>query len=178
MPYVFLVILAAAIPLAVTILYIAFFLVLAMIRGAVYVPSDWSRVNTMVNLLDIKEGDSAIDVGSGDGRIVIKMAKKGANAYGIEINPFLVLWSRYQIKKQGLTSKARVDWKNQWRQDFSEFNKVAVYGITYIMRELEEKLQKELKPESLVVSNAFAFPSWKPIKEEGEKDGVIRLYKV
>lgn len=178
MLYLFVVLLSVIIPLAAVLVYIVFFLILAMVRGAVFVPSDRERVRTMVNLLGIKEGDRAIDVGSGDGRVVIEMAKTGAEAYGVEINPFLVLWSRYQINKAGLKGKAQIYWKNQWSQDFGMFNKVAVYGITYIMKDLEKKFKKELKLGSLVVSNAFAFPSWKPIKEEGEKEGIIRLYNI
>ena len=157
--------------------YIVFFLVVPMIRGAVYVPSPWDRVYIMLDLLDIKPGDRAIDVGSGDGRLVIEMAKKGAVAQGIEINPLLVMWSNYKIKKAGLGHLAKIQWKNQWRQNFEEFDKVSVYGIPYIMSELEEKLRKELKPGSLVVSNAFPFPTWKPIKEEnGNSEGAVRLY--
>ncbi|OGZ58104.1 MAG: hypothetical protein A3B96_02510 [Candidatus Spechtbacteria bacterium RIFCSPHIGHO2_02_FULL_43_15b] len=175
--YVSVLILSLIIPTAVAVVYVVMFLILPMARGAVYVPSKQERVRTMIKLLDLKKGDKAIDVGSGDGRVVIEMARSGADAYGIEINPFLVLWSRYRIKRHGFKKRPRIYWKNQWSQNFEEFNKISVYGISYIMKDLEKKFQKELKPGSLVASNAFTFPTWKAEKEEGELGGIVRLYR-
>lgn len=128
----------------------------------------------MISLSDIKSGEKAIDLGSGDGRLVIALAKKGIEAHGYEINPFLVWLSRNNIKRVGLEGEAFIHFKNFWYVDFSEFNVVTVYGISYMMKRLEAKLRKELKPGSRIVSNCFAFPNWPYFKKEDK----VYLYKI
>ena len=115
-------------------------------RGGMYVPSKDGRVKKMIDLLEIKRGEKVIDLGSGDGRVVIALAQAGAQAYGYEINPFLVSRARKKIKKLGLDKKAFIFQKNFWKEDLSEFDAVAVYGLPNMMKGLENKLSKELKP--------------------------------
>jgi cyclopropane fatty-acyl-phospholipid synthase-like methyltransferase len=142
--------------------------------GALYVPTKEEKVKKMIEFLNIKEGEKALDIGSGDGRLVIALAKAGAQAVGYEINPFLVKKAKDNIKKAGLEGKAFVYCKNFWKEDFSRYDVITVYGIGYIMKNLEKKLKKELKKGARVASNAFSFPNWVPVKKE---DNVI-LYKI
>lgn len=141
--------------------------------GAPYVPTHDKTMKKMVMLLNIKLGEKAVDLGSGDGKIVIALAQAGAEAHGYEINPFLVLWSKRNIKKAGFAGKAFIHWKSFWGADFSSFQVVTIYGITYVMKRLEKKLQKELKHGSRVASNAFTFPHWSPL----QSDNGVHLYK-
>lgn len=137
-------------------------------RGVMYVPSTDEKVKKMVDILKAKNGEKAVDLGSGDGRLVIALAKAGAMAYGYEINPFLVAKSRKKIKESGLEKGALILQNNFWNEDLSQFDIVTVYGIHHIMKGLEVKLSKELKWGARVVSNAFSFPSWKcAAKEDG-----------
>lgn len=141
--------------------------VIAMLSsGAFYAKSRPEIMEKMLALLDIKKGDKAVDLGSGDGRLVIALALAGAEAHGYEINPFLVWLSRRNIKNAGLNGKAFVHHKNFWNEDFSKFNLVTIYGVTYIMENLELKLKKELKKKSKVISNYFEFPNWPYAKME------------
>ncbi len=142
--------------------------------GAFFAKSREELVEKMIYLADIRPGEKAVDLGSGDGRLVIALAKAGAEAYGYEINPFLVWFSRRNIKKAGLIDKAFICWGNFWNEDFSKFNIVTIYGITYMMKRLEIKLKKELRPDSRIISNYFIFQNWTPHKTKG----AIRLYKV
>ena len=73
--------------------------------------------------------------------------------------------SRARVKKMGLDNKVFIERGNLWKTDFSKFNIVTLYGISYIMPELEKKLLLELKPGSKVTSNTFKFPNWKPSKQ-------------
>jgi len=141
--------------------------------GAIYVPTKKDKVEKMIKLLNVKPGERAVDIGSGDGRLVIALAKAGAIATGFEINPFLVKIARRKIKKAGLEGKAFIYCKNFWKEDFSPYGAVSLYGMSHIMKGLEKKLKKELKKEARIVSNTFSFPNWSPAKKEDN----IFLYK-
>ncbi|RJQ36393.1 hypothetical protein C4552_03845 [Candidatus Parcubacteria bacterium] len=136
-------------------------------RGAPFVPSSRARIRCMVALADIRPGQRAADIGAGDGRIVIALARAGAIATGFEINPLLVWFARLRIRLAGLGNRATVNRSNFWHQSFAPFDIVTVYGLPSIMPDLEVKLRRELKPGSRVVSNAFPFPHWQPLKTEG-----------
>src|SRR5262245_31203120 len=73
-----------------------------------YVPSPQFVVDKMIELAAVKPGDLVYDLGSGDGRIVITAAKKGAKAVGFEIDGDLVGESRENIKKAGVETLAEI----------------------------------------------------------------------
>lgn len=139
-----------------------------MLRGAIYFPTSPRGVERMMQLAKIKNHEKIIDLGSGDGRILIAAARQGAIATGYEINPLLVWKARRNIKASGVADRAIVHWKSFWRVDFSIFDTVIVYGMPNIMNSLKKKLERELKPGTKVISNAFMFPGWKPVAQEGK----------
>ena len=100
--------------LAFAVLFGMFFL-WPFIFGAPFEPTSDRKLKIMMKLAKVKKGEKAVDHGSGDGKIVIALAKAGAEAHGYEINPLLVLFSRYKIKKAGLKGKAFIHWKNFWK---------------------------------------------------------------
>lgn len=140
--------------------------------GAIYVPTKPETVKKMIGLANIKSGEKAIDLGSGDGRLVVALAEAGAEAHGYEINPFLVQLAKKNIRKAGLEGKAFIHWKSFWSEDFSKFNVVTVYGMGHMMKRLELKLKKELRLNSRIISNTFTFPDWLFSK----KDKKVNLY--
>ena len=143
-----------------------------IMRGAIYFPTSSRNIDVILGFAKIVSGQRVVDLGSGDGRILIAAAQQGAFATGYEINPLLVWKSRRAIAKAGMANQATVIWKSFWRVDFSEFDTVIVYGIPYIMDQLQRKLERELKPGSTVISNIYKFPGWEPrFKEEG-----VRVY--
>jgi ribosomal protein L11 methylase PrmA len=111
-------------------------------------------------------GKRAVDLGSGDGRIVIALARSGFEAHGFELNPLLVAYSRRKIRQAMLQDCAFIHQKSYWDENLSSFDVVVVFGISYIMKKLEKKLVQELRPGSLVASNYFSFPDWKPVHTE------------
>ncbi len=148
---------------------IFFFGVLVIVfKGAPFLPSFRQSVAKMIEFADIQPGDKAVDLGSGEGRIVIALAKKGIEAHGYEINPVLVIWSWVNVVLSGTYGKAHIHWGNFWSKDLSQFTIVTLFGLTKIMPELEKKLSGELKPGARVVSNVFTFPGWTPSDKEGE----------
>lgn len=137
-------------------------------RGAPFVPSQRKSVRKIIALADIKAGDKAVDLGSGDGRIVIALAKAGAEAHGYEINPTLVAWSRFRIILAGLSGKAFIHQRSFWEENLSSYNVVALFGITKIMDKLGQKLSSELKPDTKIISNVFKFSDWELVKQDEE----------
>ena len=143
-----------------------------LFNGAIFVPTRPETVAEMVRLAN-RPGIKVADLGSGDGRIVIAFAKAGAQAVGYEVNPILALWSWYNIWKAGATGQATIHFKSFWAVDLSGFDAIVVFGMTHIMGRLQAKLERELRPGTLVVSNIFKFPNW-PIA--AEQNG-LRLYR-
>lgn len=127
-----------------------------------FVPSSPDRLEVMMELAAVKPGQKTVDLGSGDGRVVIAMAKAGAEAHGIEINPKLIAEARENIAEEELENKAFIHEMNFWDCNLGQYDIVSVYGITSIMERLEKKCLTEMKPGAKVVSNYFTFPNWTP----------------
>lgn len=143
--------------------------------GAPFQPSSDKALREIIELSEIDKSKSlkVADLGSGNGKIVIEFAKHGAEAHGFEINPILAWISKLRIKSLGLQNKAFIHRKNFWKQDFSNFDIITSFQISYVMPGLEEKLKKELKSGSKVISNTWRFPNWKPKK----KIGAVYMYE-
>lgn len=143
-----------------------FFLCIAFITGAPFVPSTNKTSSTMIDLADITKNDVIYDLGSGDGRLLFLAQKKGAKkAIGFEINPLLVLYTKLRIL---LTRKKNISvtMQNFWTANYKQADVIFIYLLPWKMEALGEKLRKELKPEARIVSNSFIFPHWKIIKED------------
>ena len=149
------------------------FLFLPLAFGAPFQPSSKKRVRIITEIAKIKEGERVAELGSGNGKLVIALAKTGAEVHGYEINPVLILWSRWKIKKLGLEKKAFVHWKNFWKVDLKKFDVIILFQVYYIMRKLGNKIKKEAKKGTRVVSNTWKFPGKKPVK----KISHVYLYK-
>ncbi len=140
-------------------------LVRPIIKGAIYFPTQEYNLEKIISLADMQKG-RMVDLGSGDGRVVIAFAKKGIEAHGFEINPILVLISKWWIRKKGLQKKAFVHWKSFWREDLSKFDLIYVYGFYHIMNSLGKKLERELKPGKKIISNIYRFNNLKKINDK------------
>lgn len=143
-------------------------LIATVIRGAPFMGTKREAVGRMVALAGLRVGERMIDLGAGDGRIIIEFAKAGVEAHGYEINPFLVWYARRNIRRAGLQKRAFMHWKSLWKADLSSARAVTVFGIRYIMPTLEKKLRAELPRGARAVSYVFQFPAWEPVKQEGK----------
>ncbi len=110
----------------------------------------------MIELAHITKGTRVIDLGSGDGKLLFLAAQQGARATGFEINPFLVLFTN--IKAIFSPYHVRAIWKNFWQADISKADVILLYLIPWKMKQLEDKLLKETKPGTKIISNSFIFP--------------------
>ncbi len=149
------------------------FLVYIASRGAPYVATDDKTVANLLEMIGDHTGKKAVDLGSGDGKILLALARQGIEVHGYEVNPLLVIYSRFRIKQAGVENKASVYWRDFWREDFSKYDILIIYGIPYMMRRLEKKLENEVTPGTWVILNTFSFPHWKVV----QKNGNLRLYR-
>ncbi|MGE5215423.1 MAG: class I SAM-dependent methyltransferase [Chloroflexota bacterium] len=131
-----------------------------------FVPSPQGVVDKMIELAGVKKGDLVYDMGSGDGRIVIAAAKKGAKAVGFEIDGDLVKESRENILKAGLQNLAEIRQQDILTVDFSAASVVTMYLLPDVNLKLKPNLLHQLKPGSRVISHAFDMGDWPPDKVE------------
>jgi len=142
------------------------FSLISILKGAPYVRTSNVAIEQMLESAQTHANKRFIDLGSGDGKILLAFAKAGFISYGYEINPFLVLITKLRIQRAGLQGKAFVQWKNLWSAHLNSFDVIVVYGMPHIMGDLEKKLKKEVRPGSLVLSNHFRFPTLKLLHEK------------
>lgn len=141
--------------------------------GAVFYPSKEDIVKKMLKLSGATKRDVVMDLGSGDGRILIEAGKLGIKSIGYEIDPVLVIESRKKIQKAGVENLAEVKLKSFWLADFNKATIITLYLFPKYMDRLQTILEKKLTHPILIVSNDYEFPRKKYFKKQGK----IYLYK-
>jgi predicted RNA methylase len=129
-----------------------------------YFAPTWEPVvYEMLTLAGVTRSDVVVDLGSGDGRIVILAAQKyGARGIGIEIDPKLVAISRQVARDAEVDDKVSFLQGDLFTADISTATVVTLYLSESINRELEPKLRRELRPGTRIVSHQFRIGTWPP----------------
>lgn len=148
-------------------LVVVFLFLFPLGRGAVYAASTPEKVRLIAEMSGARAGERAADLGSGDGRIVIALARRGAEAHGFEVNPLLVMRSRRTIRREGLGRQAMIHWRSFWGADLSRFDVITLFQGSFIMRRLEAKVRREMPAGARVVSDFWAFPTLAPERRIG-----------
>ena len=143
-----------------------------------FVPTPQEVVDKMIELAGVKKGDTVYDLGSGDGRIVITAAKKGAKAVGFEIDGDLVKESRENVRKAGVQNSAEIRQQDILTVDLSAASVVTMYLLPDVNLKLKPNLLSQLKPGSRVVSHSFDMGDWKPDKTERVDGRAIHLWTI
>ena len=142
-----------------------------LLVGAPYVPTFKKQADNALDLLDLRPGQTIIDLGAGDGTIVKMAAERGLMAIGYELNPLLVIIARLRTLRYG--RQVKIKWKNFWKADLSEADGVFVFLIGHHMERLDRFIrQRKGKKTIRLASNAFKIPGRKPVA----KRGAILLY--
>lgn len=130
-------------------------------KDVVWVPTPEALIVKMLDLAKVTPDDYVIDLGSGDGRIVIAAAKRGAKALGVEYNPDMVALSRLNAEKAGVSGKASFVQADIFQTDFSQATVLTMYLLPDLNLKLRPKIL-DLKPGTRVVTNAFTMGDWDP----------------
>jgi protein-L-isoaspartate O-methyltransferase len=130
---------------------------------APYVVSPQEIVDRMLELANLKQGETLYDLGSGDGRIIITASQRyRAKAVGVEISDRLVKATNEKINQLGLQNLCSVIHGDLLQVDLSPADVVTIYLMTNSNELLRPNLEKYLKAGARVVSHEYAVPGWKP----------------
>jgi hypothetical protein len=128
-----------------------------------YVSTPWNVVAAMLDIARVNANDYLIDLGSGDGRIVIEAAKTLAvRGMGVELDGNLVFASREEAKRQGVTAKATFTQGNLFNFDISKATVLTMYLLPQINLQLRPRLLTQLRPGTRIVSHDFDMGEWNP----------------
>lgn len=130
-------------------------------KDVIWVPTPEELIAGMLDMAKVTPNDYVIDLGSGDGRIVIAAAKRGAQALGVEYNPDMVALSKANAQKEGVAGKASFLQADIFETDFSQATVVTMYLLPDLNMKLRPKIL-EMKPGTRVVSHAFNMDDWEP----------------
>ena len=126
-----------------------------------YVQTPMEIVERMLRMAEVKKGDYLIDLGSGDGRIVIEAAKRGARALGVDIDPNLVRHATENARKAEVADRTQFMVKDIFETDLSAASVVAFYLLPEFNAKLLPKLLA-LKPGTRIVSHDGGIGDWPP----------------
>lgn len=132
----------------------------AQLLDVPYVPTPESVVEKMLDMAQVGPGDYVIDLGSGDGRIVIAAAKRGAYGHGIDLDPRRLREARENAVKAGVEDKVIFIEGNIFKTDFSRASVVTMYLLNSVNIQLRPHLLEKLKPGSRLVSHDFDMGTW------------------
>jgi len=132
----------------------------------VYVPTPQVVVDDMLKMAHVGPKDFVIDLGSGDGRIVITAAQKfGARGFGVDLDTYLLKKARENARKAGVADRVRFMEQNLFETDLSQ----ATVITSYLLPELNEKLRPKLlklKPGTRVVTHDYDMGDWYPDEQK------------
>lgn len=131
-----------------------------------FVTTSSDSLKTIRELADFQPGKTVVDLGSGDGRVALELAKADFKVTGYEIKPELVERAKKRAEELHLTARAHFYCKDFWTEDLSSFDVIYIYGMGSIMGRLEKKLEEEMKPGARFISNVFRLPHWKVKKQK------------
>lgn len=133
--------------------------------GAPWLPVRKRDIEDALSLVEIKPEALVFDLGSGDGRLLMAAAKRGARVVGYELNPLLAAYSRFRLRKFG--SRAHIYRQNLLDADLVQADIIFIFGITELMPKLADKLMRECRSGTRIVSFAFELPGLNPAGKRG-----------
>jgi SAM-dependent methyltransferase len=142
-----------------------------LLRGAPYLPTLGGQVKIALDMLDLQKGDMMLELGCGDGKVLVAAAERGWKAIGYELNPILALIAWLRTRKY--KGQVKVIWGDYWEYDWLESQGIFVFLLDSYMEKLNTKIEQDYgkygkyKGKSVkVISYAFQIPGKVPIEEQ------------
>nr|CAH7756221.1 unnamed protein product [Callosobruchus chinensis] len=140
-----------------------------------YIPATNEQIKNILSALKGRTG-TVLDLGSGDGRIVLETARKKFVSHGVELNPWLVAYSKFDAFRKGLSDKTDFYKKDLWKYDISKYDNVVIFGVEQMMGDLEKKILKECKSDCNIIACRFPLPNMVPSKVIGHGIDTVWVY--
>jgi 16S rRNA A1518/A1519 N6-dimethyltransferase RsmA/KsgA/DIM1 with predicted DNA glycosylase/AP lyase activity len=131
-----------------------------MFFGAPFLPTRKSRVSEAVDLLNLKPGQTLLELGSGNGRILREASRRGIYCIGYELNPVLVLLSRLHCWRW--RQLVTIHCANYWNVTLPKADGIYVFLLQPYMSRLDKKIQDEIRQPTRLVSFAFFITTKQP----------------
>ena len=128
--------------------------------GAPFLPTLRSQIEAALDLLDLHSGETMLELGCGDGRVLLAAAKRDLCAVGYELNPILFMISWLRTRRYG--KKVRVIWGDYWRADWPEARGIFGFILPRYMGKLHKKVIRYPHRPVKVASFAFEIAEKKP----------------
>jgi len=131
--------------------------------GPPYLPILQPQMQTALELLDLKPGQTLLELGAGDGRVLKAAAQRGWNVVGIEFNLFLVVIA--YLRTWRYRKQVRIIWGNYWQTEWPQADAVFTFMLQKYMTRLDENIEKWRNKPLKLVSFAFYIPDKKAAVE-------------
>lgn len=147
-----------------------------------YVPTPWTIVDEMLKLAEVRGNDFVMDLGSGDGRLVITAAERfGSRGLGVDIDPALVKLATENAARAGVADRVRFEERDLFETGLTEPTVLTLYLLPHIVTQLVPRILAEMKPGARVVSHDYPLVPWQPdrylqfeLEEKIEISGTMR----
>ncbi len=142
-------------------------------KDAPYVPTPAGVVDKMLDMAGVGPGDYVVDLGCGDGRIVIEAARRGAIGLGVDIDPELIRKARTNAREAGVSDKVMFLKQDLFKTDISGASVITLYLYPSLINKLRPELIDQLKPGARIVSHDFDMNDWEPDRHATIKSNKI-----
>lgn len=151
----------------------------AGLRAAPFVPSRGRDTKRIINLAALRPTETFVDLGCGDGRLVLAAAAAGAKAVGYEISvlPWLISWIRAQSSPN--RKNIRIIFGDFFHADLSQYDVIGCFLMPKALQKLHDQLQRQPRSGRRVLSYAFQVHGWEPIQKDKptEKELAVWVYR-
>lgn len=148
--------------LLVVVLVLAALFGLVVLVGPPYLPTMRQQTDAALDLLDLKPGETLLELGSGDGRVMLAAAKRGLKVVGIELNPLLAAFSvlvTWRYRKQ-----VRVIWGSYWGKSWPRADAIFTFMLSKYMSRLDTRIEQWRPASTRLASFAFKIPGRQPVR--------------
>ncbi|WP_141243852.1 SAM-dependent methyltransferase [Sphingomonas lenta] len=131
-------------------------------------------VKLMMDMAAVRPGDRVVDLGTGDGRVLLAAAERGATGLGVDIDPVLVEEARGEAERRGLADRARFRVEDLFRTPLGNADVLAMFLLPEVNLKLRPRILSDMRPGARVVSHAFDMGDWPP--DARGRAGGARVY--
>lgn len=148
-------------------------------RETPYVPTPQDVVERMLDMAKVKSGEYLIDLGSGDGRIVVTAAQRGARAFGVDLNPQRIKEAVANAAKADVSDRATFEVRDLFDTDVSKADVVTTYLLPLVNLDVRPRLLEQMRPGARLVTHAFHMgDDWWPDATENMRGRVLFVWTI